>query len=56
MRALFTELTGAYGRIGAWRMQRPEIEVYLKRFKAFEAAVGHEFTERREVRLATLLR
>lgn len=56
LRALFTELTGVYGRFGAWRIQRPEIEAYLKHFQAFEAVVGHEFKEHREVRLATLRR
>lgn len=53
LRALFTELVGEYGRIGAWRMRRPAIEAYLKRFQVFEAAVGHEFPDRlREARLA----
>lgn len=52
MRALFTELVGEYGRIGAWRMRRQEIEAYLKRFQVFEAAVGREFPARRGARYA----
>jgi hypothetical protein len=52
LRALFTELVDEYGRIGAWRMWRPEIEAYLQRFQVFEAAVGHEFSDRKEMRLA----
>ena len=59
MRALFTELVGEYGRIGAWRMRRQEIEAYLKRFQVFEAAVGREFPARpgaRPARAATIRR
>ncbi|MDD5336662.1 MAG: glycosyltransferase [Rhodoferax sp.] len=59
MRALFTELVGEYGRIGAWRMRRQEIEAYLKRFQVFEAAVGREFPARpgaRPARATTLQR
>ena len=53
LRAMFTELMDAYGRIGAWRMRRPEIEAYLKHFQDFEAAVGYEFPSRlRKARLA----
>lgn len=56
LRRLFSQLTAAYGRIGTWRMQRPEIEAYLKHFQEFEAAVGHEFLKNRKVRLAKLRR
>lgn len=53
LRVLFTELVGAYGRIGAWRMRRPDIKAYLKRFQDFEAAMGSEFPIRlRKARLA----
>ena len=59
MRALFTELVHEYGRIGAWRMRRQEIEAYLKRFQVFEAAVEREFPARhgaRHARATTLRR
>lgn len=53
LRTLFTELVGEYGRIGTWRMRRPDIEAYLKRFQDFEAALGHEFLGRfRQARFA----
>lgn len=52
LRALFTELVGEYGRIGAWSVRRQEIEAYLKRFQRFEAAVVREFPGRRRTRLA----
>ena len=59
MRVLFTELVDEYGRIDAWRLQRQEIEAYLKRFQVFEAAVGREFPARhgaRPARATTLRR
>lgn len=58
MRVLFTELVNEYGRIDAWRLQRQEIEAYLKRFQVFEAAVGREFPARHGTRpaRATMLR
>jgi hypothetical protein len=56
LRALFTELVDGYGQIGAWRLQRRDIEGYLKRFQVFEVAMMREFPACRGARAATLQR